>query len=184
MRLNAEISQLLYSFAVKLAEIIKNNEPKGNIMNKDLDSDMQAVIDQLISFNAPPIESLDFANARATPTFKNAVESMASESATTRAVNVAMPAMPEPVEKIEYILISTRDGEVLARVYRPNDDENLPVLVYFHGGGWVIANLDVYEPSCRALCNAAEAIVVSVNYRQSPEAKFPAAINDACDATQ
>jgi acetyl esterase len=153
-------------------------------MNKNLDSDMQAVVDQLVKFKAPPIESLDYGNARNTPTFKNAVEEMASQSATTRAMNVAMPAMPEPVEKIEHILIPTSEGEVLARIYYPNADKNLPVLVYFHGGGWVIANLDVYESSCRALCNAAEAIVVSVNYRQSPEAKFPAAVNDAYDATQ
>lgn len=145
---------------------------------------MQAVVDQLVKFKAPPIENLDFANARNTPTFKNAVEEMASQSATTRAVNVALPAMPEPVGKIEHFLIPTRDGEVLARAYYPSDETNLPVIVYFHGGGWVIANLDVYESSCRALCNAAEAIVVSVNYRQSPEAKFPAAINDAYDATQ
>jgi acetyl esterase len=153
-------------------------------MNKNLDSDMQAVVDQLVKFKAPPIESLDYGNARNTPTFKNAVEEMASQSATTRAINVAMPAMPEPVEKIEHILIPTSEGEVLARIYYPNTDKNLPVLVYFHGGGWVIASLDVYESSCRALCNAAEAIVVSVNYRQSPEAKFPAAINDAYDSTQ
>ena len=153
-------------------------------MNKNLDSDMQAVVDQLVKFKTPPIESLDYGNARNTPTFKNAVEEMASQSATTRAMNVALPAMPEPVEKIEHILIPTSEAEVLARVYYPNADKDLPVLVYFHGGGWVIANLDVYEASCRALCNAVEAIVVSVNYRQSPEAKFPAAVNDAYDATQ
>ncbi len=150
----------------------------------NLDSDMKAVVDQLKKFNSPPIESMDYGNARNTPTFKNAVEEMASNSATTRAVNVALPAMPEPVEKVEHILIPTRENEVLARVYYPSDDENLPVIVYFHGGGWVIANLDVYEPSCRALCNAAQAIVVSVAYRQSPEAKYPAAVNDAYDATQ
>ncbi len=150
-----------------------------------LDSDMQAVIDQLMEFNPPPIETLDYGNARNAPTFKNAVEEMASKSATTRAMNVAMPAMPEPVEKIRNVMIPTREGgEVLARVYYPNTNENLPVIVYYHGGGWVIANLDVYESSCRALCNAAEAIVVSVNYRMSPEAKFPAAINDAYDSTQ
>ena len=150
----------------------------------NLDSDIKAIVDQLKKFNAPPIETLDYSNARNTPTFKNAVEEMASNSATTRAMNVAMPAMPEPVAKVEHILIPTRENEVLARVYRPSDDDNLPVVVYFHGGGWVIANLDVYEPSCRALCNAAEAIVVSVAYRQSPEAKYPAAVNDAYDATQ
>jgi acetyl esterase len=152
---------------------------------KNIDSDMQAVLDQLAKFNPPPIETLDYSNARNTPTFKNAVEEMASQSAATRAMNVAMPAMPEPVGRVEHILIPTRDGEVLARVFTPDtDDVSLPVLVYFHGGGWVIANLDVYEASCRALCNAAEAIVVSVNYRLSPEVKFPAAVNDAYDATQ
>lgn len=149
-----------------------------------LDSDMQGVIEQLMKFKPAPIENLDFENARNNPTFKNAVEEMASKSATTRAANVVMPAMPEPVEKIEHLMIPTRDGEVNSRIYYPSTDENLPVIVYFHGGGWVIANLDVYESSCRALCNAAEAIVVSVAYRQSPEARFPAAINDAYDATQ
>lgn len=151
---------------------------------ENIDSDMQGVLDQLAKFNSPPIETLEYGNARATPTFKNAVEEMAANSATTRAMNVAMPAMPEPVGKIEHILIPTSDGEVLARVFTPDGDGPFPVLVYFHGGGWVIANIDVYEPSCRALCNAAEAIVVSVNYRQSPEAKYPAAVNDAYAATQ
>lgn len=150
----------------------------------NLDSDMQGVLDQLAKFNAPPVESLDYGNARAAPTFKNAVEEMASQSATTRAMNVALPAMPEPVGKVEHILIPTTDGEVLARVFTPDGDGPFPVIVYFHGGGWVIANLDVYEPSCRALCNAVEAVVVSVNYRQSPEVKYPAAVNDAYAATQ
>lgn len=149
-----------------------------------LDSDMQAVVDQLMKFNSPPIEVLDFANARNTPTFKNAVEEMASHSALTRTMNVAMPAMPEPVEKVEHILIPTRDGQVLARIYTPSGDAPFPILVYFHGGGWVIANLDVYESSCRALCNAVKCIVVSVAYRQAPEVKYPGAVNDAYDATQ
>ena len=151
---------------------------------KNIDSDMQGVLDQLAKFNSPPVETLEYGNARATPTFKNAVEEMAANSATTRAMNVAMPAMPEPVAKVEHLLIPTDDGEVLARVFTPDGDGPFPVLVYFHGGGWVIANLDVYEPSCRALCNAAEAVVVSVNYRMSPEAKYPAAVNDAYAATQ
>ncbi len=150
----------------------------------NLDSDMQAIIDQFAKFEAPPIESLTPENARNNPTLKNAVEEMAANSATTRAMNVALPAMPEPVEAIKHILIPGKKGEILARVYYPGDDPNLPVIVYFHGGGFVIANLDVYEPSCRALCNAAEAIVVSVAYRQAPEHKYPAAVEDAYAATQ
>lgn len=152
----------------------------------NLDSDMQLVIDQLMKFKSPRIETLDFHNARNTPTLKNAVEEMASQSAMVRTLNVAMPVLPEQVGSVEHIVIPTRDGAVLARVFKPAgfEDKALPVTVYFHGGGWVIANLDVYEPSCRALCNAAETIVVSVNYRQAPEAPYPAAVNDAYDATQ
>lgn len=150
-----------------------------------LDSDMQGVLRQLMDLTPPPIENLTPSNARNNPTFKNAVEEMASKSATVRTMNVAMPAMPEPVGKVEHILIPTSEGEVLARVFTPDTSEtNLPVLVYFHGGGWVIADLNVYESSCRALCNAAEAIVVSVAYRQAPEASYPAAVDDAYDATQ
>ena len=152
----------------------------------NLDSDMQAVIDQLKKFNAPPIETLTPNNARNAPTLKNAVEEMAANSATVRTMNVAMPTLPEQVGRIENILIPTPEGELLARVYSPDADSDtaLPVIVYFHGGGWVIADLNVYEPSCRALCNSVEAIVVSVAYRQSPEVKYPAAVNDAYAATQ
>lgn len=152
----------------------------------NLDSDMQAVIDQLMKFNPPPIETLTPNNARNAPTLKNAVEEMASQSATVRTMNVAMPSLPEQVARLENILIPTPEGDLLARVYSPDADSDtaLPVIVYFHGGGWVIANLDVYEPSCRALCNSVEAIVVSVAYRQSPEVKYPAAVNDAYAATQ
>lgn len=150
-----------------------------------LDSDMQGVLDQYMKFNAPPIETLTPGNARNNPTLKNAVEEMAANSATVRTMNVAMPVLPEPVESIEHILIPTSEGELLARVYTPSGgDAPYPVVVYFHGGGWVIAGLDVYEPSCRALANAAECVVVSVNYRLAPEFEYPAAVNDASAALQ
>jgi len=145
----------------------------------NLDSDMEGIIDQWEKFASPPIETLSPQNARNAPTLKNAVEQMASDSVTVRTMNVAMPVLPEKVGRIEHLLIPGKDNEILARVFYPRDDDNLPVIVYFHGGGWVIANLDVYEPSCRALCNAAEAIVVSVAYRQAPEDKYPAAVEDA-----
>ncbi len=150
----------------------------------NLDSDMQAIIDQYAKFGAPPLEKLSPENARNLPTLKNAVEEMAANSALARTRNVAMPALPEPVAGVRHILIPGVRGEILARVYYPGADKNLPVIVYFHGGGWVIANLDVYEPSCRALSNAAEAIVVSVAYRQAPEHKCPAAVEDAYAATK
>ena len=150
-----------------------------------IDSDMQAVLDQFAKFNAPPIETLSPQNARNTPTLKNAVEEMAANSPAMRTMNVAAPSLPQPVGKIEHILIPGNSADILARVYTPDtSDTALPVIVYFHGGGWVIANLDVYEPSCRALCNAAKAVVGSVNNRQAPEAPFPAAVEDAHQSLQ
>lgn len=149
-----------------------------------LDSDAQAVIDQYAKFEAPPIETLLPENARNNPTLKNAVESMAAESAMVRTMNVAMPVLPEPVGLVTHRLIPSAGGDILARVFTPESEGPFPVVVYFHGGGWVIANLDVYEPSCRALCNAAEAVVVSVAYRQAPEHKYPAAVEDAHAALQ
>lgn len=148
------------------------------------DSQMQAVLDQLAKFNAPPIEALSPANARNIPTVKNAVEEMAADSALIRSKNLLIPSLPEPVGRIEHVLIPSENGEILARVFRPEGDGPFPVIVYFHGGGWVIGNLDVYEPSCRRLCNAADSIVVSVAYRQAPEHKFPAAVDDAYNALQ
>ena len=146
-------------------------------------SDMQAVLDTFAKLNPPRIETLNPNAARNAPTFKNAAEEMQAESITARTFALASP-MPPPVGRIEHITIPTANGDLLARVFTPKGDAPFPVVVYFHGGGWVIANLDVYEPSCRALCNAAEAIVVSVAYRQAPEFKYPAAADDAYAATQ
>ncbi|MBA3248491.1 MAG: alpha/beta hydrolase [Pyrinomonadaceae bacterium] len=148
-----------------------------------VDSQVQPILDQFDKFVVPPIETLSPENARNAPTLKNAVEEINAESVTARTIGVVKP-MPEPVGNIAHVLIPGKDSEILARVFTPEGDGPFPVLVYFHGGGWVIANLDVYEPSCRALCNAAECIVVSVAYRQAPEHKFPAAVDDAYAATQ
>jgi acetyl esterase len=148
-----------------------------------LDPQMQAVLDQLGKFGAPPIEQSSPENARNLPTLKNAVEEMVAENAIARSLTLVKPN-PEPVGKIHHILLPTNEGDLVARVFTPKGSGPFPVLVYFHGGGWVIANLDVYESSCRALCNAAECIVVSVAYRQAPEHKYPAAAEDAYMALQ
>lgn len=148
-----------------------------------IDSQVQKILDQFAAFSVPPIENLSPENARNAPTLKNAVEEMNAQHVTSRLTALAKP-MPEPVGKISHQLIPGPGGDILARVYTPEGEGPFPVLVYFHGGGWVIASLDVYEPSCRALCNAAGCVVVSVAYRQAPEHKFPAAVEDAYAATQ
>ncbi|MBC7448900.1 MAG: alpha/beta hydrolase [Hymenobacteraceae bacterium] len=151
-----------------------------------LDPQLQPFLDQLAAFGVPPTETLSPLAARNAPTLKNAVEELAANHAAQRAKSVFKP-MPEPVGRIAHVLIPGPAEELLARVYYPADNAQegaRPVLVYFHGGGFVIANLDVYDPSCRALANAAKCIVVSVAYRQGPEARFPAAHDDAYVATQ
>ena len=81
--------------------------------------------------------------------------------------------------------IPVNGGTIHARVYTPRgNDSSYPVIVYFHGGGWVIADLDVYDGSARALAENVGAVVVSVHYRQGPEHKFPTAHNDAFAAYQ
>jgi acetyl esterase/lipase len=78
-------------------------------------------------------------------------------------------------------MIPGADGPLPARVFRPEGAENekLPVIVYWHGGGWVIANIDVYDGGARALSKMANAVVISCEYRMAPEHKFPAAHDDA-----
>lgn len=66
-----------------------------------------------------------------------------------------------------------------ARLYLPRATERLPVLVYFHGGGWVLGDIDSYDPAARTLALASDAAVLSINYRRPPEAPFPAAVEDA-----
>lgn len=73
-------------------------------------------------------------------------------------------------------------GRVSARIYTPNGSGPFPVLLYVHGGGWVIGDLNSYDPICRELCGAAGCIVVSVDYRLAPEHRFPAAVDDVRSA--
>ena len=87
---------------------------------------------------------------------------------------------PEPVFAVE-----DRDADgVPVRVYRPAPEPNLPVVVVFHGGGWVIGSLEQYDGIARQLANASGAIVVSVDYRLAPEHPFPAPLDDCWHALQ
>jgi len=75
-------------------------------------------------------------------------------------------------------------GDLPVRIYRPEGDGPAPTVVHFHGGGWVVGDLDGSEQFCRHLCLAADAVVVSVDYRLAPEHPFPAAVEDAVAATE
>lgn len=83
---------------------------------------------------------------------------------------------PEHVGSVRDITLPGPAGDIAARTYRPAaaaDGEVLPVVVYVHGGGWVIADLDVYDASCRGLANRAGCLVVSVEYPPRSRAPLP-----------
>jgi acetyl esterase len=94
----------------------------------------------------------------------------------------ARPLPPgSPVARVEDRAIPSPAGDLPVRLYYPNDQTPLPVLVWYHGGGWVLGTLDRSDPVCRELANTAGCIVVSVDYRLAPEHKFPAGLDD-CEA--
>jgi acetyl esterase len=87
----------------------------------------------------------------------------------------------EPVSKVEDRVAVGPHGDVPVRLYRPESKGTPPVLVYFHGGGWVLGSLETHDAICRALANAAGCVVVSVQYRLAPEHPFPRGLED-CQA--
>lgn len=93
---------------------------------------------------------------------------------------------PGPIYRVEDRTISSTGGSLGIRIYTPREvarAESLPVLVYFHGGGWVLGDLDTHEGICRFFAREADCIVVAVDYRLAPEHPFPAAVEDAMTAT-
>jgi acetyl esterase len=91
---------------------------------------------------------------------------------------------PVDLAKVEEMKIPGPVGEIPIRVYWPLEDGPLPVLVYYHGGGWVISDLDTNDSICRLLSKRASTLVVSVNYRLAPEHRFPAAVDDSYAALE
>ena len=91
-----------------------------------------------------------------------------------------------PIGKVNNIAISAAHGEIAARSYAPvaANSEPLPTLVFFHGGGWVIGNVDTHDGLCRIIANGSGCRVISVEYRLSPESKFPGPVEDAVAAIE
>ena len=155
-------------------------------MPPQADAQMQAVLDQLAKLGGKPIETLSPTEARQQPLPNAAVKALIESRGET--------ATPEAVAKVENRTFPGPGSAVPIRIYTPvksppvqggsERDGPLPVVLYIHGGGWVIADLDTYDASPRALANAAQAIVVSTHYRQGSEHKFPAAHEDALAAYQ
>ncbi|MDF3073174.1 MAG: alpha/beta hydrolase [Alphaproteobacteria bacterium] len=95
-----------------------------------------------------------------------------------------VPLQPPPPEmaRVDDLVADAGHGKIPLRHFRPKghpENELVPALLYFHGGGWVIGDLDTHDITCRQLAEASGCAVLSVNYRKAPEHRFPAAIDDA-----
>ena len=132
-----------------------------------LDDEAQAVIDLIEQADAPPIHTLSVSGAR---------ERM-------RRMFVP-PDEPEPVGDVADYHIQGPAGDLPVRIYTPEGEGPHPVLVWYHGGGFVLGDLDTTDPACRALTNACEAIVISVDYRLAPEHPWPAGVRDCYAAVE
>jgi acetyl esterase len=127
-----------------------------------LDPQAQAVLDMLASLGTPPFGTVP------APQMREAV--------------AARPLPPgAAVARVEDRSIPGPGGSIPVRIYYPSNEAPLPVLVWYHGGGWVLGSLDGSDHVCRELANTARCIVVSVDYRLAPENKFPACPDD-CEA--
>lgn len=140
-----------------------------------VNSQMQEVLDHYAKMNPLPVESLGPEMARQQAELRDAVMATINDHTAKR----AFAGVIEPVAHVEHFVIAGPGGQILLRVYTPFGEGVKPATLYYHGGGMVIANLNTYDSSCRALCNAAECVVISVGYRQAPEHPFPAAAEDA-----
>jgi len=132
---------------------------------------MQAVLDQFAALHPKPINTLSAPQARKQPSPADAVKALMKKEGKS--------TTPMPVGNVTNRMIPGPGGQIPVRIYTPQGSGPYPVVVYYHGGGWVIADLDTYDASARAMTNMANAVLVSSHYRQGPEHKFPAAHEDA-----
>ncbi|WP_085523691.1 alpha/beta hydrolase [Tuberibacillus sp. Marseille-P3662] len=131
-----------------------------------LDPQVKALLEQMEASDVPPMESLSPEQARAG--FQSLNDSSTEEL--------------EPVGYLSNRVIPGPGGDLPIRIYTPEGTGPFPVLVFYHGGGWVIGDLDSHDNMCRSLTNLANTVVVSVDYRLAPEHKFPAAVDDCYTA--
>jgi acetyl esterase len=132
-----------------------------------IDPQVESLLSEMAALGGPPIHELSVAEAR------TVAEGM-----------TALAGDPIEVAAVDNITIPVDGAEIGARVYTPEGDGPHPVVMFFHGGGWVICSLDTHDNVARAICRDAEALVVSVDYRMAPEHRFPTAAHDCFAATK
>lgn len=132
---------------------------------------MQHVLDTLAELGDRPIETLSPQEARLMPTPADAVKVIMDRE--------GISSEPDISVTVKDIVIPGPHGDIPLHIYTPPGKGPFPAMVYFHGGGFVLADSKTYDATPRALAKGARAIMVAVDYHQAPEHKFPAALNDA-----
>jgi acetyl esterase len=132
----------------------------------------------------PKVRELLDLRADAPPLGTVPVEEMREGAPSQMAELFRMGLISTPVADVEDRLIPGPAGDLTVRIYTPEGAGPFPLVVFFHGGGWVLGDLDTHDPFCRALCSGADCLGVSVGYRLAPEHPFPAAVDDALAATR
>jgi acetyl esterase len=136
-----------------------------------LDPDAETLLAMIRAAGRPPFETLTPEEARRA----------------FAAGRAAVQPEPQEVAEVHDLACPGPLGEIKLRAYRPRGaapDETLPALIYFHGGGWLLGDLDSHDTACRHYANGARCRVISVDYRMAPEHKFPAAVDDSAAATR
>ena len=146
----------------------------GSPMAK-LDTDMRHVVDALAALDPQPLPKLEAAEARKQPSAADAAQQVLREQGKS--------SLPDPAVMAKNILVDGAKGRIVATVYAPATASGpLPVIVYYHGGGFVIASNTTYDASARMLAKGVNAVVVAVEYSKAPQHKFPASHDDAVAA--
>lgn len=136
-----------------------------------LDPQAQTLLERIAAAGRPSIDTLPPVEARQA----------------YREARVPLQPPPPDVGAVEDRDVPGPHGPIGIRILRPlgsNSAESLPALIYFHGGGFVVGDLDTHDTICRSLANAARCAVVSIDYRMGPEHKFPKAVDDCIAATR
>ncbi len=138
-----------------------------------LDPQVQEMLALLDSLNLPPMSHGTAESARAA--FRNLT------------VDARQPGSVAQVGSVEDLHVDGATGPMAARIYRPEGSNpssgSMPTTVFFHGGGFVIGDIETHDNQCRWICRDAETVVLSVDYRLAPEDAFPAAVDDCLAAT-
>ena len=132
-----------------------------------LDPQIREILEEAEAAGRPPLETLSPVEAR-----QAAIDGLAPHK-----------GQPEPVNRVEDISIAGPESTIRLRVYTPESEEPRPALVYFHGGGWVVCDLETHDSVCRSIARRSGAVVVAVDYRLAPEHKCPAAVVDCYAST-